>query len=180
MKLLSCVWLFVTPLDCSLPGSSAHGILQARVLECVAIFFSRGSSQPRDRRTWVSRIAGECFYRLSHFYSNRHVLGTLEFLWNVELPAPIHLVHFICLISLPKQINFRHSNALSSKCDRIKLEDNNQGLPLGPFFCFCYFIFSLSLFFLVTKYLLPPGNEGSAKISLNDGFQTSFWMEFKR
>ena len=36
------------PMDCSLPGSSLHGILQARVLEWVAISFSRGSSQPRD------------------------------------------------------------------------------------------------------------------------------------
>ena len=45
------------PMDCSLPGSSAHGIFQARVLEWVAISFSRGSSQPRDR-TQVSRTAG--------------------------------------------------------------------------------------------------------------------------
>ena len=35
-------------MDCSLPGSSLHGILQARVLEWVAISFSRGSSQSRD------------------------------------------------------------------------------------------------------------------------------------
>ena len=35
------------PMDCSPPGSSVHGILQARVLECVAISFSRGSSWPR-------------------------------------------------------------------------------------------------------------------------------------
>ena len=35
------------PMDCSPPGSSAHGILQARILEWVAIPFSRGSSQPR-------------------------------------------------------------------------------------------------------------------------------------
>ena len=45
------------PMDCSPPGSSVHGILQARILEWVAISFSRGSSQPRDR-TWVSCIAG--------------------------------------------------------------------------------------------------------------------------
>ena len=32
------------PMDCSLPGSSVHGILQARILECIAIPFSRGSS----------------------------------------------------------------------------------------------------------------------------------------
>ena len=36
------------PMDCSLPGSSVHGIFQARILEWVAISFSRGPSQPRD------------------------------------------------------------------------------------------------------------------------------------
>ena len=35
------------PMDCRLPGSTIHGIFQARVLEWVAISFSRGSSQPR-------------------------------------------------------------------------------------------------------------------------------------
>ena len=48
------------PMDCSLPGSSLHGILQARILEWVATSFSRGSSQPRDW-TLVSHIAGRCF-----------------------------------------------------------------------------------------------------------------------
>ena len=37
------------PVDCSPPGSSVHGILQGRILEWVALPFSRGSSQPRDR-----------------------------------------------------------------------------------------------------------------------------------
>ena len=45
------------PLDCSLPGSSVHGILQARILEWIATPFSSGSSQPRDW-TWVSRLVG--------------------------------------------------------------------------------------------------------------------------
>ena len=36
------------PMDCSLPGSSVHGIFQAIVLEWIAISFSKGSSQPRD------------------------------------------------------------------------------------------------------------------------------------
>ena len=52
------------PMDCSPPGSSIHRIFQARVLEWVAISFSRGSSPPRDR-TWVSLIASRCFYHLS-------------------------------------------------------------------------------------------------------------------
>ena len=49
---LSCVSpvrLFVTPTKTSPPGSSVHGISQARTLECVAISFSGGSSRPRDR-----------------------------------------------------------------------------------------------------------------------------------
>ena len=44
----------------SLPGSSVHGILQAGMLEWVAISFSRGLSHPSDR-TWISRIAGKFF-----------------------------------------------------------------------------------------------------------------------
>ena len=48
------------PMGCSLLGSSVHGILQARILEWVAIPFSRGSSWPRDW-TWVSCIAGRFF-----------------------------------------------------------------------------------------------------------------------
>ena len=54
----SCLTLY--PMDCSLPGSSVHGILQARVLELVAFPFSRGSYPPRD---WpqISSIAGTFF-----------------------------------------------------------------------------------------------------------------------
>ena len=48
------------PVDCSPPGSSVHGILQARILEWVAISFSRGSSQPMDQ-TRVSLTAGRHF-----------------------------------------------------------------------------------------------------------------------
>ena len=48
------------PMDCSLPGSSVHGILQTRILEWVAIPFSRGSFQPKDW-TWFSCIAGRFF-----------------------------------------------------------------------------------------------------------------------
>ena len=55
----SCLTL-CDAVDCSPPGSYVHGILQARILEWVAISFSRGSSRPRDR-TQVSRIAGRCF-----------------------------------------------------------------------------------------------------------------------
>ena len=48
------------PIDGSPPGSSVPGILQGRILEWVAIPFSKGSSQPRDQ-TQVSCIAGRLF-----------------------------------------------------------------------------------------------------------------------
>ena len=56
------------PVDCNLLGCSVHGILQARIMEWIAISFSRGSSRPRDR-TWVSRTGGTRFncLLLNHF-----------------------------------------------------------------------------------------------------------------
>ena len=59
VKAQSCPTL-CDPMDCNLPGSSIHGIFQARILELVAISFSRRSSSPRDQ-TWVSRIVDRCF-----------------------------------------------------------------------------------------------------------------------
>ena len=56
------------PMDCSPPGSSVHGIPQARVLEWVAIPFSKGSFQLWDT-TWVLWIAIWFLYRLSHLRS---------------------------------------------------------------------------------------------------------------
>ena len=65
--------------DYSPPGSSVHGILQARILEWVVISLSRGSSQPRDR-TQVSRIAGRGF----NLWTTReaHHIGILQCKWH--------------------------------------------------------------------------------------------------
>ena len=60
----SCLTL-CDPVDCSLPGSSVRGIFEARILEWVAIPFSRGSSQPRNQ-TQISHTAGRLFYCLSY------------------------------------------------------------------------------------------------------------------
>ena len=64
----SCL-ILCNPRDCSLSGSSVHGIFQARVLEWIGISFSRGSFRPRNQ-TLVSRIAGRCFYRLTQRMTN--------------------------------------------------------------------------------------------------------------
>ena len=58
------------PMDCSLPGSSVHGILQSKMLEWVAISFSRGSSWPRN---WT-----QVFCNAGRFFTN---WATKEALW---------------------------------------------------------------------------------------------------
>ena len=92
----SCLTLHNT-IDCSPLGPSVHGIFQARILEQVAISFSRGSSQPRDW-TQISCIAGRFFtvratketlisYVLSHF-SRLQLLATL---WTIAHQAPLSM-----------------------------------------------------------------------------------------
>ena len=69
---LSRVWLGCDHKDCSPPGSSVHGILQARILEWVAVSFSRGSSWPTDKPVppaWQTDSLP-----LSHLGSSRHHL----------------------------------------------------------------------------------------------------------
>ena len=65
MCILSSVWLFCDSVDCSPPGSSVHGISQAGILELVAIFFSKGSSWPRDQTcvSYVSCIGRRILYQ---------------------------------------------------------------------------------------------------------------------
>ena len=58
------------PMNCSLPGFSVHGILQARILKWVDISFSRGSSQPRDQ-THVSCLGRRSLYH----WANREALS---------------------------------------------------------------------------------------------------------
>ena len=72
------------PMDCNMPGSSVHGILQARILEWVAMHSSRGSSQTRDG-TPVSYVAGR-FLLLSHLGSPMmHLAPSIVFFSPLEL-----------------------------------------------------------------------------------------------
>ena len=78
-------------MDCSLPGSSLHGILQARILEWVAISFSRGSSWLRDR-TQVSCTAD----RLFNLWATREALIRTDshaFLFIAEQHSIVYMYH---------------------------------------------------------------------------------------
>ena len=116
------------PMDCSLPGSSVHRILQARILEQVAIPFYRGSSQPCNRiqvswdagkffTIWATREAFRLEYRVTNTTSWWNIgLLTLPHMVNATLLHPwdfpgkrtgvgCHcLLH--CIILLPINITF--------------------------------------------------------------------------
>ena len=84
---LSCfsrVWL-CNPVDCSPPGSSVYGILQARKLEWVAMPCSRGSSWPRNWTcvSYVSCIGRQFLYHQSHLGSPLTLCSHwIELIWN--------------------------------------------------------------------------------------------------
>ena len=69
-------------MDCNLAGSSVCGILQARILELVAVPFSRGSSQPRDW-TQVSHIAGRFFTMEATSKPKKTGVGSLSLLQGI-------------------------------------------------------------------------------------------------
>ena len=84
-----------TELNCSLPGSSVHGIFQARILEWVSIPFSRGSSQPRDQtRVLVSpALAGGLFTSTATWEAHGSVY------LDSKLSAGIRTFLLVCLVS---------------------------------------------------------------------------------
>ena len=88
------------PMDCSLPGFSLHGILQVRVLEWVAISFSRGSSRPRDR-TQVSRIPGRHFNLWATRESGKRVIQTYSIskTHSISFIFPFHEIYKSKLVS---------------------------------------------------------------------------------
>ena len=76
------------PMDCSPPGFSVHGILQARILEWEAIPFSRGSSWPRDRPGSLS--CSQIHYHLSHNCQSLKVVNqkvVIDIIYICEVPT---------------------------------------------------------------------------------------------
>ena len=90
-------------MDCSRPGSSVHGILQVRILEWVAIFYSRVSSQPRDQ-TRISCIGKWCLF--------------LFFLFDTTEPPGKHFY----LAGLGKGLRRCMSNKILGNTDTVSLE----------------------------------------------------------
>ena len=89
------------PMDCSPPGSSVHGISQARILECVGISSSRGSSRPRDETQSLTspELSGEFFITKATWgekvYRTPIRLCVVDRLWSPWLPP-----HCVTLMNL--------------------------------------------------------------------------------
>ena len=79
-------------MDCSLPGSSVHGIVWARILESVAISFSRGSSRPRNR-TQISCITGRWFTNWAMREAQNRYAGTPVYETAGRSTCVIHQQH---------------------------------------------------------------------------------------
>ena len=117
-------------MDCSLPGSSVHGIFQAIVLEWIAISFSRGSSQPRDQTQvscivdrrftlWATREV-EVHIHLKTYINIKHFPGFIKsqqrkFAKKIKLWLHIKRWYFLCSREAIKfytivtiNLNFRH------------------------------------------------------------------------
>ena len=115
------------PMDCSLPGSSVHGIFQVIVLEWIAISFSRGSSWPRNQ-SQVSRIVDRHFTiwatevlisarsLLKYFVTCFLELYFLSFLISFTcffLFVPLCLFLFLLFLFLPFECNSLKAEILS-------------------------------------------------------------------
>ena len=94
------------PMDCSSPGSSVHGILQAKILKWVAIPFSKGSSQPRDR-TQVSCVEADSL-------PAEPLERSLHSVYICHNFIKLHILNkYACLDGLMKMQN-RHANIFSA------------------------------------------------------------------
>ena len=92
LVLVTQSWLTLWSTDCSPPGSSVHEIFQARILEWVVIFISRGSSQPRGW-TWISCTAGR-------FFTNWAAILFTDMVALLCFSGPASLFHFYLDLSL--------------------------------------------------------------------------------
>ena len=131
-SLLSCLTL-CDPMDCSLPGSSVHGILQARILEWVAMSSSKGSSQPwdgtqftnsvdmdlnklweivKDKEAWHSEICG-------YAKSQTQLSDCKTITWPNSSPTVV--IHIVCPLDSKEVEMDKLENRLGPICGCIGL-----------------------------------------------------------
>ena len=115
-------------MDCSPPGSSVQGISQVRILEWVAISFSRKSSQPRDW-THISCIGRQNFLTISHHKAQKKKKNKKKKTKPKYLVITYNEKEYICITesfcSTPNKHNIVNQLYLNKK---YFLKKNNKGL----------------------------------------------------
>ena len=96
---------FATPLDCSPPGSSVHGISQVRILVWVAISFSRGSSWPRDQNciSCMSCVGRQILY---HWATGLTVLCVMRVYVHLNMYIHTHMYISCTYVHMYNQYNY--------------------------------------------------------------------------
>ena len=123
----SRVWLW-NPMDCSLTGSSVHEILQVRILEWVAISFSRGSSRPRDQTLtfYIYGIGRQVLYHKCHL-----VALSLKHRGGVELESgePVRVTMWVQTAD--------HTLSWLLEADLVPSSSQGTDLAFGPYLACC-------------------------------------------
>ena len=105
------------PVDCSLPTSCVHGILQARILKWVAMPSSGGPSQPRDQ-THVSCISctAHRFFTAEPWGKPQENLGSLKIIAALQVTCESELAFYFFYLSFswPLKVSARHSPIILS------------------------------------------------------------------
>ena len=116
-------------MDCSPPGSSIHRISQARILEWVAIPFSRGSSWPRDRTgvSWISCIGRQILYHQATWEGDD---PDLLVSWLIQVLAYCRLNHWLPISRWQHQIHRINIYALQNF---LCWNSNPQGVGIRTF-----------------------------------------------
>ena len=156
-------------MDCSLPCSSVHGIFQARVLERVAISFSRGSSQLRDR-TLVSRIAGRHFT----IWASSNTWFLLAYIWVIFYTifccllqfSSVQLLSCVCLIG-PHELQYSQL-----PCPSPTPGACSNSCPLSPW-CLPTILSSVILLFHLVHH---PSRPSSPAFSLSQYQHLFQWV----
>ena len=117
------------PMDCSPPGSSVHEIFQARILEWVAISFSRGSSQPRDG-TQVTCTAGRLFIKWATREAYREWYMAVDLQKQDKSVRTVHrwkIRWHICMFSWECRIIFKNEALGTDLVTKKKLTSSQRG-----------------------------------------------------
>ena len=193
MCVLSCS--VCNPMDCCPPDSSVHGIFQARILEWVAIFFSRGSSQPRD---WtcvskVSCIGRQILYHwatweaLDHMVSLLIIIGAISILFTIPAKlffSSVQSVSCVGLFVTPWTTALQASLSITNSRSLFKLMSIESVMPCNHLIPCCPLLLLPSLFASIRvfsnesvfrimwpkywsfSFSISPSNEYSRLISL--------------